>query len=70
MTIISHVLSATQGPTFGGAFDDKLTEAAYLDKPSWYALATEDGMIPPPVQEAMGPSAKAVNSEVRSDWSI
>jgi pimeloyl-ACP methyl ester carboxylesterase len=47
------VVAATQGPTFGGAFDDKLTEAAYLTRPSWYIVATKDGMIPPPVEEAM-----------------
>ena len=47
------VLAATQGPTFSGAFDDRLTRAAHESRPSWYIVATHDGMIPPAVQEAM-----------------
>ena len=58
------VVAATQGPTFGGAFDDKLTEAAYLTKPSWYIVATKDGMIPPPVEEAMAAGIKAKVTEI------
>jgi len=55
------VVAATQGPTFGGAFDDKLTEAAYLTKPTWYIVAKKDGMIPPAVEAAM---AKGINAKV------
>lgn len=58
------VVAATQGPTFGGAFDDKLTEAAYLTRPSWYIVATKDGMIPPPVEEAMAAGIKAKVTEI------
>ena len=47
------VLAATQGPTFSGAFDDRLTQAAHESRPSWYIVATHDGMIPPAVQEVM-----------------
>lgn len=60
------VVAATQGPTFGGAFDDKLTEAAYLTRPSWYVVATKDGMIPPPVQEAMAAGIKVKATEVEA----
>ncbi len=58
------VVAATQGPTFGGAFDDKLSEAAYLTKPSWYIVATKDGMIPPPVEAAMAAGIKAKVTEI------
>lgn len=58
------VLAATQGPTFGGAFDDKLTEAAYETRPSWYVVAKHDGMIPPAVEEAMAAGIKAKVTEV------
>ncbi|MDB5535942.1 MAG: hypothetical protein JWQ65_817 [Devosia sp.] len=58
------VLAATQGPTFSGVFDDKLTEAAYETKPAWYVVAKQDGMIPPPVEQAMAAGIKAVTTEV------
>jgi len=60
------VVAATQGPTFGGAFDDKLTEAAYETKPSWYVVARHDGMIPPPVEEAMAAAIKTKITEIDS----
>ncbi len=53
------IVAATQGPTFAGAFDDKLTEVAYTSRPSWYVLSTADGMIPPLAQEAMATAIKA-----------
>ena len=58
------VVAATQGPTFGGAFDDKLTEAAYTSKPSWYIVAKRDGMIPAVVEEAMAKGIKAKITEI------
>jgi pimeloyl-ACP methyl ester carboxylesterase len=55
------ILAATQGPTFSGAFDDKVTETAYSAKPSWYVVAKQDRMIPPDVEMAM---AKAANAKI------
>jgi pimeloyl-ACP methyl ester carboxylesterase len=55
------VLAATQGPTFGGAFDDKVTATAYSAKPSWYVVAKQDRMIPPDLEMAM---AKAINAKI------
>jgi pimeloyl-ACP methyl ester carboxylesterase len=55
------ILAATQGPTFGGAFDDKVTETAYSVKPSWYVVAKQDRMIPPDLEMAM---AKAANAKI------
>lgn len=34
------IIAATQGPTFGGAFDDKVAETAYATKPTWYIVAS------------------------------
>ncbi len=55
-----RVVAATQGPAFSGIFDEKLTEAAYETKPSWYVVADKDGMIAPDAQRAM---AKAINAK-------
>jgi pimeloyl-ACP methyl ester carboxylesterase len=58
------VLAATQGPTFGSLFDEKLTAAAYESKPSWYVVAKRDGMIPPPAEKAMAAAIKATVTEL------
>jgi pimeloyl-ACP methyl ester carboxylesterase len=57
----SAVLAATQGPTAAKAFDDKLTVAAWHDKPSWYVVSKKDRMIAPDGERAM---AKAINAHV------
>lgn len=46
------VLAATQGPTFAGAFDGKVTAPAYAAKPTWSVISDQDQIIPPPLQEA------------------
>ena len=58
------LLAATQGPTFGGLFDEKLTAAAYESKPSWYVVAKHDGMIPTQAEQAMASAIKATVTEV------
>jgi pimeloyl-ACP methyl ester carboxylesterase len=40
-----------------------VTEPAWRHKPSWYLVATEDRMIPPPAQRAMATRAGAVTAE-------
>ncbi|QKC95993.1 alpha/beta fold hydrolase [Mesorhizobium sp. NZP2298] len=55
------LIAATQGPPFAGIFDEKLTAAAYETKPSFYIVASHDGMIPPAAEAAM---AKAIGAEV------
>ena len=60
------LLAATQAPTFAGAFDGKITHAAYADKPTWFVVADNDQIIPAPLQvlfaETMGASASHVAS--------
>ncbi|MEU5786316.1 alpha/beta hydrolase [Micromonospora purpureochromogenes] len=40
-----------------------VTEPAWRHKPSWYLVATQDRMIPPPAQRAMAARAGAVTAE-------
>lgn len=57
------VMTATQGPIFGKAFESKVSTAAWKQKPSWYLVADKDHMISPEQQRAM---AKAINAKVSS----
>lgn len=41
------------------ALSGAVTEPAWRHKPSWYLVATEDRMIPPPAQRAMAERAGA-----------
>jgi pimeloyl-ACP methyl ester carboxylesterase len=43
-----------------------VTEAAWKSKPSWYLVAAQDGMIPPPLQLTMAKRAGATVVEVKA----
>jgi pimeloyl-ACP methyl ester carboxylesterase len=60
------VIAATQGPTAASAFDDKLTVAAWRDKPSWYIVSKRDRMISPDAERAMADMMKAHVTEIDS----
>jgi pimeloyl-ACP methyl ester carboxylesterase len=60
------LLAATQAPLFAGAFDSKVTSAAYGQKPSWYVVADNDRIIPAPLQLAFAGKMKAKTSHVAS----
>ena len=47
------VMSATQGPIKGSAFGEKVSNAAWKVKPSWYIVSSKDRMIDPQQQRAM-----------------
>jgi len=49
----ARIVAATQGPWFAGCTDDKVSDAAWHNKPSWYVLTQQDRMIPAPLQAAM-----------------
>jgi pimeloyl-ACP methyl ester carboxylesterase len=53
------VVAATQGPWFSGASTDKVTKAAWHEKPSWWVLGTKDRIIAPPLQEKMAAAIQA-----------
>jgi pimeloyl-ACP methyl ester carboxylesterase len=49
----ARVIAATQGPWYAGAMDDKVTQAAWHNKPSWFVLTGKDHMIDPRFQAGM-----------------
>jgi pimeloyl-ACP methyl ester carboxylesterase len=55
------VMTATQGPIFSKAFEEKVSVAAWKTKPSWFVVASSDHMIQPAQQRDM---AKAVGAKV------
>jgi pimeloyl-ACP methyl ester carboxylesterase len=57
------VMTATQGPINAKAFEQKVSVAAWKQKPSWYLVTEADHMIVPEQQRAM---AKAINAKVSS----
>lgn len=60
------LLAATQAPLFSGAFDGQVTTAAYASKPSWYVIADNDQIIPPPLQQIFADTMKATAVHVSS----
>lgn len=58
------VLAATQGPIRASAFDDRVTEAAWHDLPSWYLVTGHDRMIAPDLQREMARRIGARVTEV------
>jgi pimeloyl-ACP methyl ester carboxylesterase len=57
----TKVMAATQKPIFAKAFDEKVTRAAWKNKPSWFIVADRDRMIQPDLERAM---AKKINAKV------
>jgi pimeloyl-ACP methyl ester carboxylesterase len=47
------VMTATQGPIRGKAFEQKVSVAAWKTLPSWYVVAGADRMIQPALQREM-----------------
>jgi pimeloyl-ACP methyl ester carboxylesterase len=58
------VVAATQGPWFSGCGADKVTHAAWHDKPSWWVLGEKDRMIAPALQAKMAANIKAKVTKV------
>jgi pimeloyl-ACP methyl ester carboxylesterase len=62
----ARIVAATQGPWFSGALEDKVSNAAWHNKPSWYVLTEKDHMIPAPFQAAMAQQIGATVVKVDS----
>jgi pimeloyl-ACP methyl ester carboxylesterase len=60
------LLAATQAPLFGGAFDGKITAAAFTEKPTWFVVADNDQIIPAPLQAAFAEKMGATAIHVAS----
>ena len=54
------VMAVTQGPIFGKSFDERVANAAWKTKPSWFIVAEKDRMIQPDLEHAM---AKKINAK-------
>jgi pimeloyl-ACP methyl ester carboxylesterase len=52
---------AVQGQSYGPMFGEKLTVAAWKDKPSWVVVSLNDRMLPPAMEEE---SAKRLSAHV------
>jgi pimeloyl-ACP methyl ester carboxylesterase len=52
------------------ALGESISEPAWKTKPSWYLIATEDRMIPPPAQQQMSGRAGSTIAEAAGSHSI
>jgi pimeloyl-ACP methyl ester carboxylesterase len=52
------------------ALSGAITEPAWKTKPSWYLVATEDKMIPPPAQRLMSKRAGSTTVEIAGSHAI
>jgi Alpha/beta hydrolase family len=52
------------------ALNGTVTEPAWKSRPSWYLVATDDRMIPPPAQRAMAERAGATVAEAAGSHSV
>jgi pimeloyl-ACP methyl ester carboxylesterase len=63
-------MADSQVPWGVEALDGTVTVPAWKSKPSWYLVATEDRMIPPPAQRAMAARAGATVIEAPGSHSV
>src|SRR5213082_471452 len=63
-------MASSQVPWGVEALTGTITEPAWRTKPSWYLVATEDRMIPPPAQRDMSKRAGSTMTEVAGSHAI
>jgi pimeloyl-ACP methyl ester carboxylesterase len=63
-------MADSQVPWGVDALGGEISEAAWRSKPSWYLIATEDRMIPPPAQRSMSERAGSTVVEAAGSHSI
>jgi pimeloyl-ACP methyl ester carboxylesterase len=63
-------MADSQVPWGVNALAGEVTEPAWKSKPSWYLIATEDKMIPPPAQRQMAARAGATVAEAAGSHAI
>jgi pimeloyl-ACP methyl ester carboxylesterase len=63
-------MADSQVPWGVDALGGTISEAAWRDKPSWYLIATEDRMIPPPAQREMSGRAGSTVEEAAGSHAI
>jgi pimeloyl-ACP methyl ester carboxylesterase len=67
---VADFMAASQVPWGLDALNGAVTEASWKTKPSWYLVAQEDKMIPPPVQRQMAKRAGATVAESPGSHSV
>jgi len=63
-------MADSQVPWGVDALSGAVTQPAWKSKPSWYLVATEDKMIPPPAQRQMAARAGAIVAEAAGSHAI
>ena len=63
-------MADSQVPWGVEALSGTISEAAWRSKPSWYLVATEDRMIPPPTQRSMSERAGSTVEEAAGSHAI
>jgi pimeloyl-ACP methyl ester carboxylesterase len=67
---LAAFMADSQVPWGVDALGGTITQAAWRSKPSWYLVATDDRMIPPPAQRSMAERAGATVVEVAGSHSV
>jgi pimeloyl-ACP methyl ester carboxylesterase len=67
---LAAFMADSQVPWGVDALGGSITDPAWRSKPSWYLVATEDRMIPPPAQRAMSERAGSTVTEVPGSHAI
>jgi len=63
-------MADSQVPWGVAALSGSITEPAWKTKPSWYLVATDDKMIPPPAQQFMSKRAGSTVVEVKGSHAV
>jgi pimeloyl-ACP methyl ester carboxylesterase len=66
----AEFMANSQVPWGLEALNGTISEPAWKTKPSWYLIATEDKMIPPPAQHFMSKRAGSTVVEVRGSHAV
>jgi len=63
-TARARVLASLQGPIGAGLFGELTTTAAWRAKPSWYAVSSQDQIVPPDLQRFVAKRMGAMVKEI------
>jgi pimeloyl-ACP methyl ester carboxylesterase len=66
----AQFMADSQVPWGVEALDGKVSRPAWKSKPSWYLVATDDRMIPPPAQRLMAKRAGAAVVEIAGSHAV
>jgi pimeloyl-ACP methyl ester carboxylesterase len=66
----AQFMAISQVPISVTAFGTPITDAAWHNKPSWYAVATEDHMINPELERFMAKRAGSTTIEIKGSHAI